>query len=191
MRASARPRFAACNAPSKSPGCLTSSDWSCTSNARAALRLSELRIGVIRIPQNGDARHPRRGVFEQLDGLSGQHVVDESEAGDVSSRPREARNEPAFDRIIAHDHDNRDSRGRFLDDRGEVAAERKDHVRVEAHQFIGQLGNPLVGSRRVAVLDDDGFSIDVAERFQPLKKRADALLLAPRKKQYADPPHPP
>jgi hypothetical protein len=114
-----------------------------------------------------------------------------SEAGDVSSRPREARNEAAFDGIIAHDHDNRNPRGRFLDRRGEVAAERKDHVRVEAHQFIGQLGNPLVLSRRVAVLDGDGFSIDVAERFQPLKERADALLLAPRKKQYADPPHPP
>src|SRR5262249_30251973 len=57
-------------------------------------------------------------------------------------------------------------------------------------QFIGQLGNPLVLSRRVAVLDSDGLSINVAERFEPLKKRADALLLAPGKKQYADPPHP-
>ena len=86
--------------------------------ARGALGLAKLGIGVIRIPQNGDARHPRRRVFEQLDRLSGQQVVDEREAGEVSSRPREARNQAAFDRIIAHDHDDRNSRGRLLDRRG-------------------------------------------------------------------------
>ena len=49
----------------------------------------------------------------------------------------EACHEPAFDRIVAHDNDDRNSRGRFLDDWGYVAAKTKDHVWIEADQFIG------------------------------------------------------
>ena len=50
----------------------------------------------------------------------------------------------------------------FLDDRGLFAPKRKNHVRIEPHQFVGCLRKPFVTSFGVAVLDDDGLSVDVA-----------------------------
>ena len=132
MRASARPRSATWNAPSKSLGCphfeRLELHLQC---ARGALRLSKLGIGMIRIPQNGDAGCRRHRVFEQLDRLSSQLVVDPSDAGDVASRTPEARHEAALDRIVAHNHDDRNSRGRFLDDRGLLASERENNIWIE------------------------------------------------------------
>jgi hypothetical protein len=101
------------------------------------------------------------------------------QTGDVSARPSQARNQAGLDWIVAHDHDHRNieqSRAlcacrRFLDDRGEIAAERKDHVGLEAYQFIRELGNARVVSRGIAVLEADGLAIDVAECFETANAR--------------------
>jgi hypothetical protein len=92
--------------------------------------------------------------------------------------------------MFPHDHDDRNGRGRLLDDRGLLAAEREDHVGIEAHQFIGQLWKPLELSLRVAVLDGDGLSINVAKRFQSPKERVEESLFLLRKKQDAEPLQP-
>ncbi len=93
-----------------------------------ALRLTELGIGMIWVPQDGYAGYPRRRFFEQLNCLSGQLVVNISDTRDIPTRSREARHEPACDGVVAHDYDNRDRSRRSLHDWRLFAAERKDHV---------------------------------------------------------------
>jgi len=67
MSASARSRVAPWNAPSKSPGSRTSSDWSGIRSVRAARCVfAKLGIGMIWVPQDGHAGYPRRRVSEQL-----------------------------------------------------------------------------------------------------------------------------
>jgi hypothetical protein len=53
----------------------------------AAARLSEFRIGMIRVPQNGNARDLRCSLFENFEDLSRQFVIDQSDSGDISARP--------------------------------------------------------------------------------------------------------
>jgi hypothetical protein len=103
--------------------------------------------------------------------------------------PREARHQPAFDRIVAYSHDDRDGRGRFLDGWRQVAAKRKDYVRIEPHQFIGHIRNPLRVSGRFAVRDGDRLAIDVAESFKSAKEWIDSRPILRRKEQHSDPPH--
>jgi len=117
-----------------------------------------------------------------------------SKTGDVAPRPSQARNEAGLDRIVAHDHGHRNieqsrtlcARGRFLDDRGQIAAERKDHVGLEAYQFIREFRNARVISRRVAVLEANGLAIDVTERFETANERVDNRKIGLGKQQDAD-----
>jgi hypothetical protein len=62
---------------------------------------------MIGVPQDGDAGYSGHGVLEQLDGFSGQAVVNIGGAGDIAARSSDARDEPAGDRIVAHDHHDR------------------------------------------------------------------------------------
>ena len=111
------------------------------------------------------------------------------DAGDVSSGPREACNEPAFNRIIAHDHYDWDGCGRVLDVVGQIAAKRKDYVWIELYQFIGEIRSPLVVSGRFAVRDGDRLAIDVAESFKSAKEWIDSRPILRRKEQHSYPPH--
>src|ERR1700688_3644908 len=143
---------------------------------------------MIRIPQNGYAGHRRHRVFEQFNRLSSQHVVDISEAGDISSRPTEARDKATFNRIIANDHDDRNSCRRFLNDRSYVASKRVNHVWIEADQLFGHLPKPFGFSVPVAVLNGNVFSINVPERFQPFDEWTYECLILLRKEKDPDPP---
>jgi hypothetical protein len=93
-----------------------------------------------------------------------------SQSGDVSAGPRKARYQTALDRIVAHDHDSRDGRGCPLDDRGKIAAKRKDHFRIVANQLIGLDDEALRISLSVAILNCDSFAVDIAQRFQALQQ---------------------
>src|SRR5262249_49568078 len=55
---------------------------------RGALRLAELGIGVIWIPQDRHSGYPGGGFFEQLNRFPGQLVVNISDARDIATGPR-------------------------------------------------------------------------------------------------------
>jgi hypothetical protein len=110
------------------------------------------------------------------------------DAGDVSSGPREACNEAAFNRIIAHDHYDWDGCGRVLDGGGQIAAKRKDYVWIEPYQFIGKVRSPLVFSGHIAVRDGDCLAINVAESLKSAKAWIDSRPIFRRKEKHSDPP---
>src|SRR6476620_9427781 len=113
--------------------------------------------------------------------------MDVSNAGDIASRSPETRHEPTFNAVIAHDHNNRNSRRRRLDDWGLLAAKREDHIRIQAYQFICHRRELFVLRLRVSIVDGDGLSVDVAKRLQSLQERPDGSPIVFRKDQYAHP----
>src|SRR5262245_30902485 len=118
--------------------------------------------------------------------LSSEHLVDVSNAGNVSAGPPEAGYEPTFNGIIAHDHDDRDSGGRFLDDWSLLTAKRENHLRIGAYQSIGKLRESFVICLRVVIVDGDSLSVNIAQSPQAPNEWVNGDLVRFRKEQYAD-----
>jgi hypothetical protein len=135
-------------------------------------RFTELVVVVIRIPEHGHARDPRRRQLQELQALRGQVRRDEADARDVAARCGERLHELAADRISArHDDDRNRLRGR-LDERRHVATDREDHVRLGSHEVCGELGEPFGVALGMPVLDRKVLAFHVAVLAERLAKRA-------------------
>src|SRR5215470_12536786 len=112
-RASGRFRVMAEKAPGKSFGSFTSRDWSDAQPAGCGLGLFPLegRSFIRRTPQHRDAGQLGQRLLEQLEPLPRQINRGDGRASDVPSRPREARDEPALDRVVSSRDNNWDRLG--------------------------------------------------------------------------------
>jgi hypothetical protein len=102
-----------------------------------------------------------------------RHLQDEIlDAGDLATRPGEARDKTSFDRVCADAEDDRDRRARaFRRGRNEGVVERgddrhatADNVRHQQRQPIELTVQPALLNRYISVLDITSFAEVIAER---------------------------
>jgi hypothetical protein len=116
--------------------------------------------------------------------------VNVGDAGDIPPRSREARDKPARDWIVAHDHDDRNRRRCSLDDRGLLPSVREEHVRAEADKLRRQDWEALVLSFGVPIVQGERLAVHVAKDLQLLEARCDDRQILLGEEEYADAPVP-
>jgi hypothetical protein len=147
---------------------------------------------IRRIPED---RHPgdlREGLLEQLQVLADNlRAGDEGQSCDIRPRPREAGDEATLDGIEDCHRDDGDRPGRILGRQGRCRGYRNDDVNLQAHQFVHEVGKPLVLPFRISVLDRDVLAFDVTEFAQALAERVRHISIrGPRgASQEPDPVH--
>ena len=123
----------------------------------------------IYLPENTDAGKPGDEFRPQTEVLA----VDlrarvNGHAGDVSARPRQARDGPGSDRVRHADHDDGNRRRRALCGGDAWIVDGDDRVHVQAHQFGGKIRQSLQPAVCLQALEVDVAALDVAEIAQPL-----------------------
>ena len=123
----------------------------------------------------------RQRLVQQLEHLAFPSLGDEEgDAGDVSSGPRQTRDESQGDRV-ANGHQNRDRRGRNLDGEVRACAARNDQVRLPVDHVARDFGHPIVSAVSIVAFDDQIFTANVAEAVQLVEESARVrMLLAER-----------
>jgi hypothetical protein len=145
----------------------------CRSGGFAAkLYLFEERFGegIGCIGQSGHASRRRQHVADQLDTLASEFGADASDTGDISARPRKARDKPRGDRISRIRHNDRDFARRLLCRLSGGREPRDDYIHVETDQLGGQFGKPVEVSFSRSKLESNVLPLDVPQIAQPLPK---------------------
>ena len=122
----------------------------------------ELRALIRWVPEDGDAGELGNRFLEQLQLLANQLRRDPPGSCDISTRPREARDEPVLDRIGDRRDDDRNGLRR-ISGGFDRAGYGDDDVDFQLDQLGGEIGQHLAIPRRRAVLDNDVLSHDVAK----------------------------
>ena len=138
----------------------------------AELDLFEERFGegIGRVGQSGDAARRRQHVADQLDALASQFGGYAGDPGDVSARPRKARDQPRADRITRVGHHDGDFVRRLLCRLGGGREPSHDDIDLETDQLGGQFGNPVGLSLCRSKLEPNVLSLDISQIAQPLPK---------------------
>ena len=111
--------------------------------------------------------------FELLSDQVGRH---QRSPRDVSPRARQARHEPAPQRIIDGHHDDRDRPGRLLGGPGRRSTHRHDDVHLRTDQAGHEGGQPIILSLRPLELEGDALTFHVAEIAQGLAEGFETAL---------------
>src|SRR6266545_6002325 len=120
------------------------------------------------LPEDGDPIEPRNGLLEQFQTLADELRGEVGQPRDIATRPREAGDEPAPNRI-ASNKDNGDSRSRLLGHTGaECASFGHDDINLERNQFGRKSGEPLELPLGISVFNHDVAALDVTEITQSL-----------------------
>ena len=133
---------------------------------RSQLALAAAR----RMPEDGDARHPGDGLFEEFHPLPAQVLREERLPRDVPAWSGEARDETGPHRVVRERHDDRDCGGGLLgcECHGSIC---DDNVHLETHQVGGQAWEPFGSSLCPSLFDNDVSPLDVTELAKPLPER--------------------
>jgi len=127
------------------------------------------------IPKQGHAGHLGSDLPEELQSLALQIWRDRAQARDVATRPRQARDDAASDRIADRHHDERHRCGRLLHGKGRRCTGRDDEIHVCGQEIIDEARKPLVVPIRPSVLDQDVAALLIAELTQPVAEGADEI----------------
>src|SRR5206468_4977836 len=87
---------------------------------------------------------------------------------DIATRPRQAGDEPASNRIASSSEDNWEDPGCLLGGKGSGCAHGHDDINFERNQFGRKSGEPLELPLGISVFNDDVATLDVAEVTQSL-----------------------
>ncbi len=142
-----------------------------------ALRNRHFVVGMAGITHDSHARQTRSSFPERFEPLGGELIRQECHAGGITARLSQACREAEQHRIWAHGVDNRDRLRRLRNMRSDVAAERKNHVGLAAHQSRGEFRKPLRPTLRKVILNRDVLAVE--------RSQADGDL--PGKPAYSDP----
>src|SRR6202022_2438306 len=136
----------------------------------AKLDLFEKRFGewIGCVGQSGDPARRRQYVADQLDALAGQFSGYARDAGDISARPRKARDQPRTDGISCLGHDDRDFARRLLCCQSGGREPSDDYIDIETDQLGGQLGKPVEMSLRRSKLKSNVLPLDITQIAQSL-----------------------
>jgi hypothetical protein len=101
-----------------------------------------------------------------------QLVGETCNAGQISARPIEARNQANFNRILGGGNDDRDRRRRRLCcQRGRVSAERDHHGDPTPNQIICQRGKAIVVIFCPTIFERDVSALSITDFAQPFADR--------------------
>ena len=117
---------------------------------------------VDRIHQNGHTRELGHHAEQQLQLLGADVAGEVREPGDVPSRPRQAFDKAAADRVAGGCHDDRNRGGCFLKRADGLRGSGNNHVHFQPHQFCRQVGKALAPVVK-APLDHQILALNVAE----------------------------
>ena len=137
----------------------------------------------------------RRNLLEQLQPLAGYRRLEHGETGDVTARPREARDEAAADRIGNDRENDRDGARLLQQSRSVGRALRKNEVGLKGDEFLREsLYRLRVAGCRPARVDPDVAALRPAELLKSLPECGGEGLsfrgALGKRHQHADPPHP-
>ena len=117
------------------------------------------------VGHHGKARHAWHRVAKELHPLRGEVARKRGHAGDVSARVREARDEPALDRIVgAERHDDRNRRCRIVRGTNRYRRSGNNDVDVEAYELGGQRRQPIRLAVGQSLFECDIAANDIAAR---------------------------
>jgi hypothetical protein len=126
--------------------------------------------GIGRIGQSGHSAGGRQHLADQLHTLASQFGGHGSHPGDISTRPRQARDQPSTDRVSCLGHDDRDLMRRLLGRHSGGREPSDDYIDLETDQLIGQFGKPFEVSFRRSKLKSNVLPLDIPEVAQSLAK---------------------
>src|SRR2546422_1356147 len=158
----------AANARAKLSDPRASSAWSWSPNECAATFASQHDCLIGRIPEDGHLGNQGRDLLEQFQLFSDYLGGQVGQACDVSTRPREAGDEPTPHRIASIRHDNGDRPSSLLGCKGRVRSWRYDHGNVETDEVGREVRESLILSFRGSVLERYVLALHVAEFSEPL-----------------------
>ena len=123
---------------------------------------------MIRIRQHRQLAQFRKYLLEQIDSFCGEIERKERAAREIAARPREALDEAELDWIAADGKQDGNVRGR--PHRANCGAARHGEVHVAARQFGYHRAQRIGIARRIAKLEHNVFSLDVAALAQSFAK---------------------
>jgi len=148
---------------------------------------------IVRIEKYGHVSDGGRNLLEQFEPFTGHREFEIGESGGVAAGARQARNQPAADRVRDGGEHERDRAGVLLHDPRCFGAVRQDDVRVEAHQVrCSGVGGGVVSARQPL------FEVQIAifTPAEPRKSTAQGGEIPLRHRvafrqphEHADPPH--
>src|SRR6202048_2748211 len=143
----------------------------------AKLDLFEERFGegIGRIGQSGHAACRRQHFPNEFDAFAGQFGGHASDPGDISARPRKARDKTHADWISRVRHDDWDFARRLLCRLSGGREPSDDYIDFETDQLGGQFGNSVSLSFRRSKLKSNILPFDVPQIAQPLPKHSPKL----------------
>src|SRR6516164_6801085 len=147
------------------------------------------------VEQEGYPVDARRNLLEQLQPLASHRRLHSDETGDVSSRPRKARDEAAADRIGNERENDGDGACLLQHRRGDRCALRKNEVGLQRDEFLRKSLHRLgVAGCRPAGVHPDIAALCPAELLKSLPQSRDAGLpyriVRGEWHDHADAPHP-
>jgi hypothetical protein len=111
-----------------------------------------------------------------LHAFASQFGGDGSHPGDISARPRKARDQPQTDGISCLGHDDRDFARRLPCRYSGGREPSDDDIDFEADQLGGQFGKPVEASIRRSKLKSNVLPLHIPQIVQPLPKHPPKLL---------------
>src|SRR5262249_30892496 len=115
-----------------------------------------------------EARDAWNDLFEKLQPFAGDLRPEDGIAGDISTGPGEAGDEPRAHRIADRQHDDWNRCRRLLGCEGRGSTVGHNDIDRKAHQFVRGCGEPIGFALRRTILKGDGLTFDIAELAQPL-----------------------
>ena len=127
-----------------------------------------LEDGIVRIPEDCDARNSGRGFPQQLQRFPHDLSGHTGRAGHVCTRVPQACDQPRAHGIRNRYHDNRNGVGCVLCGERGLGHYSNDYIHVEPDELRCKLGQPIKSSFRKPVLNSDSRALDIAEIAQRL-----------------------
>src|ERR1700738_3666991 len=131
--------------------------------------------GIGRIGQSGHAACRRQHFPNEFDAFAGQFGGHASDPGDISARPRKARDKTHADWISRVRHDDWDFARRLLCRLSGGREPSDDYIDFETDQLGGQFGKPVDLSFRRSKLKSNVLPFDVSQISQPLPEYSPKL----------------
>jgi hypothetical protein len=97
----------------------------------------------------------------------------DSQAGDVTAGPGQARGPAKLDRIMAADADDRDSGCGLPGGLDGIGADGVDDIDPELDELVSESREAVGLSLRVSPLDDDVLPVGITELAKPIRERID------------------
>src|SRR5262245_10794491 len=117
------------------------------------------------IDEHGHARAASHYVLQKFYPLASERIARRhSEACEISVRAREARRKPIRDRVNGQRENDGDRGSRTLAGLRRRGPVDHDDIDVLAHELHRERIQPIIGARRVALLDDYVLAFDIARR---------------------------